>query len=98
MKKEEIKKTDVTTEVNEGVETVDNNENRRVGNIQVETKKGINKGLVITAIVLSVIAIAMVVFALVNKLNTNVYSNVYMLRKLPLLKKLLQKKLPLKKL
>lgn len=58
----------------------DNNEitsNRRSGNIKVEKKKGINKPLIILAILLSVIAITMVVFALVNKLNTKVYSNVY---------------------
>ena len=55
----------------------ENTENKRVGRIQMETKKGINKALIITAIVLSIIAITMVVFALVNKLNTNVYSNVY---------------------
>lgn len=52
-------------------------ENKRVGRIQVEQKKGINKGLIITAIIFSVIAIAMVTFALVNKLNSKVYSNVY---------------------
>lgn len=52
-------------------------ENKRVGNIQVEKKKGVNKALIITAIVLSIIVIAMVVFALVNKLNTKVYFNVY---------------------
>lgn len=51
-------------------------ENRRVGNIQVEPKKKLNKALIITAIVLGIIVIVMVVFALVNKLNTNVYSNV----------------------
>lgn len=55
----------------------ENIENKRPGNIQVEPRKKLNKGLIITAIVLSIIAIAMVVFALVNKLNTNVYSNVY---------------------
>ncbi len=55
----------------------ENVENKRAGNIQVESRKKINKGLIITAVVLSVIAIAMVVFALVNKLNTKVYSNVY---------------------
>ena len=47
-------------------------ENKRVGNIQVEKKKGVNQALIITAIVLSIIVIAMVVFALVNKLNTKV--------------------------
>lgn len=52
-------------------------ENKRIGRIQVETKNGINKALIITAIVFSIIAIAMVVFALVNKLNTKVYSNVH---------------------
>ena len=65
MEKEEQQK------INENIET------KRAGNIQVESKKGINKALVITAIILSVIAIAMVTFALVNKLNTKVYSNVY---------------------
>ncbi|MBQ3047597.1 MAG: hypothetical protein IJD48_01115, partial [Clostridia bacterium] len=50
---------------------------KRVGNIQVEKRKKPNKTLIITAIALSAIVIAMVVFALVNKLNTNVYSNVY---------------------
>ena len=55
----------------------ENTENKRVGRIQVGTKKGVNKVLIITAIVLSLIVIAMVVFALVNKLNTKVYSNVY---------------------
>lgn len=55
----------------------ENVENKRIGNIQVEQKKGVNKALIITAIVLSVIAIAMVVFALINKLNTKVYSNIY---------------------
>lgn len=56
------------------------NQNKRAGNmqnIQIEPKKGVNKVLIITAIIFSLIAIAMVVFALVNKLNTNVYSNVY---------------------
>lgn len=52
-------------------------ENKRAGNIQVEPKRGVNKVLIITAIVLSVMAIAMVVFALVNKLNAKVYSNIY---------------------
>lgn len=56
----------------------ENVENKRAGNIQVEPRKKINKSLIITAIVLSVIAIAMVVFALVNKLNTKVYANVYL--------------------
>jgi len=71
LENEEIKKSEETIEV------IQTNESIRSGNIQVETKKGINKGLIITAIVLSVIAIAMVVFALVNKLNTNVYYNLY---------------------
>ena len=62
---------------NEQQQIKENIENKRPGNIQVEPRKKLNKGLIITAIVLSVIAIAMVVFALVNKLNTNVYSNVY---------------------
>lgn len=52
-------------------------ENKRTGNIKVGQKKKVNKALIITAIVLSLIVIAMVSFALVNKLNTNVYSNVY---------------------
>ena len=52
-------------------------ENKRAGNVQVQSKKGLNKTLIITAIVLSLIVIIMVVFALVNKLNTKVYSNVY---------------------
>lgn len=73
MENEEIK----VKEIAETTETAEITENKRTGNVQVETKKGVNKGLVITAIVLSVIAIAMVVFALVNKLNTNVYPNVY---------------------
>lgn len=55
----------------------ENTENKRAGNIRVEPRKKINKGLIITAIVLTAIAIAMVTFALINKLNTNVYSNVY---------------------
>lgn len=55
----------------------ENIENKRPGNIQMEPKKKVNKWLIITAIVLSVIAISMVTFALVNKLNANVYSNVY---------------------
>lgn len=52
-------------------------ENKRVGNIQVKPKMKVNKILIITAIILSIIAIVMVTFALVNKLNTKVYSNVY---------------------
>lgn len=62
---------------NEQQQIKENTENKRPGNIQMEPKKKLNKGLIITAIVLSVIAIAMVVFALANKLNTNVYANVY---------------------
>ena len=71
MKKEQ----ELTTELEQ--EEVQQIELKRAGNIQVEKKKGPNKFLIITAIVLSVIAIAMVAFALVNKLNTKVYSNVY---------------------
>lgn len=71
MENEEIKKTE------ELVENDTPSENKRAGNIQADNKRGINKGLIITAIVLTIIAIAMVVFALVNKLNKNVYSNVY---------------------
>ena len=52
-------------------------ENKRVGNIQVKPKMKVNKILIITAIIFSIIAIVMVAFALVNKLNTKVYSNVY---------------------
>ena len=53
-------------------------ENKRAGNVQVEKKQGINKILIITAIIMSIIVIAMVIFALVNKLNPNVYSNIYL--------------------
>ncbi len=89
MKNEDIKKTEETTESIETIETVENEvtveksqdgevtSNKRAGSVQVSPKKGINKALIITAIVLSIIAISMIVFALVNKLNTNVYSNVY---------------------
>lgn len=54
---------------------------KRAGNVtETKSKKlvGLNKGLVITAIVLTVIAIIIVVFALVNKLNDKVYANVYL--------------------
>ena len=49
---------------------------KREGSVKV-AKKGLNKALIITAIVLTVIAIAIIVFAIVNKLNSNVYNNVY---------------------
>ena len=62
---------------NEQQQIKENIENKRPGNIQMEPRKKLNKWLIITAIVLSAIAIAMVVFALVNKLNPNVYYNVY---------------------
>lgn len=71
MENEDINKSEKDAEV------IKTNENKRTGNVQVEMKKRINIGLIITAIVLSTVAIIMVVFALVNKLNTNVYSNVY---------------------
>lgn len=54
---------------------------KRAGNVQDTKKKkfvGLNKGLIITAIVLTVIAIILVVFALANKLNDKVYANVYL--------------------
>lgn len=54
---------------------------KRVGNITVEKKKnivGLNKTLVVTAVILFIIAIAAVVFAVINKLNNNVYHNVYL--------------------
>lgn len=49
---------------------------KREGSVKV-AKKGLNKALIITAIVLTVIAIAIIIFAIVNKLNSNVYNNVY---------------------
>ena len=65
MEKEEIEKSE---------EVIDS---PRTGRIKVETKKSLNKLLIIVAIVLCVIAIGMVAFALVNKLNTKVYTNIY---------------------
>ena len=81
MENEEVKKTEkeIKNEVEQENEVIEETtETKRAGSVHANQKKGINKGLVITAIVLTVIAIAMVVFALVNKLNKNVYKNVYM--------------------
>ena len=55
----------------------ENEKEKRSGNL-TNQKKGINKGLLITAIVLMVIVLVIVIFALINKLNTNVYYNVYL--------------------
>ena len=65
MEKEEIEKSEAVIDT------------PRTGRINVEAKKSANKVLIIVAIAFSVIAIAMVVFALVNKLNTKVYANIY---------------------
>ena len=65
MEKEEIEKVENTVS------------GERVGRIQVEQRKGVSKILIITAIIFSIIAISMIVFALINKLNTNVYNNVF---------------------
>ena len=59
-------------------EELKNEENNNVRAGRNASKKGINKGLIITAIILTVVAVAIVIFALVNKLNTKVYSNVYL--------------------
>lgn len=62
----------VTTENEQQVEQVEVKEEKRRKGI------GINKGLLITAIVLVAIAIAVVGFALFNKFYKNVYTNVYL--------------------
>lgn len=62
-------------------EKVQEQKSKRAGNVDGKQKHklaGLNKGLIITAIVLTVIAIVLVVFALVNKLNSKVYANVYL--------------------
>ncbi len=64
------------TDVSEKAEA-EKTENRRVGNIQVDKKKGPNIALIIIAIIFSLIAITMVTFGLVNKLNDKVYSNIF---------------------
>jgi len=65
---------------NEG-EQEDNNGNRRLNNITMEKKKrlvGLNKGLLITAIILVILAVIVAVFVLANRLNNNVYHNTYL--------------------
>ena len=69
--------TNMENNVEEVIIHENNSKSKRKGNSQTCSNKGINKPLIITAIILIVIVISMVVFALVNKLNKNVYSNVY---------------------
>ena len=59
-------------------EEVKNERDNNVRVVRNGNKKGLNKGLIITAIILTAVAICIVVFALVNKLNTKVFSNVYL--------------------
>lgn len=73
-KKQEISNSEMDIDKNSGNE-------EKINNITVEKKNKnvkVNKALVITAIILVGIAIALVVFAVINKLNDKVYNNVYL--------------------
>lgn len=52
---------------------------KRQGNVNSEKTKvsAFSKGLIVTAIILFVAVIALVAFAVINKLNNNVYHNIY---------------------
>ena len=64
------------------IETKDESDEtaKRAGNVNIRVgkKRGLNKGLIIIAIIFVVIAIVIIGFALINKLNDKVYSNVYL--------------------